>query len=34
MERKVFCCGEVSVALRIINVREHCAVEQNFAEWT
>ena len=34
MERKVLYCGEVSVTVRMINVREHCTVEQNFAEAT
>jgi hypothetical protein len=32
MERKVLYCGEVSMAVGIINVRESCAVDQNFAE--
>jgi hypothetical protein len=34
MERKVLYCGELCKVVRIINITEHCAVDQNFAEGT
>jgi hypothetical protein len=34
MERKLLYCAEVSVGVTVIDLREHCAVDQNFAEGT